>query len=62
MRAVDDRLSVDTGGAVSDSEEPRSQDGGSNGTTWGRYHLKESEGMQIEALKECLRGAKGKCI
>ncbi len=38
--------------------ERRSQDGGSDGTTWGDI-TKESEEMQIEALKEALRGAKG---
>ncbi len=37
-------------GRQSDSER-RSQDGGSNGTTWGNDH-QISEEMQIEALKE----------
>ncbi len=32
----------------------RSQDGGNNGTTWGDI-TKESEEMQIEALKEATK-------
>ncbi len=46
---------LDTG---SQRFERRSQDGGSNGTTWGDI-IKESEEMQIEALERGLRGAKG---
>ncbi len=41
---------LDTG-AVEAIRKDASQDGGSNGTTWGDI-TKESEEMQIEALKE----------
>ncbi len=44
-------------GSQSDSKD-RSQDGGSNGTT-GAISLGECEEMQIEALKELTRSAKG---
>ncbi len=50
---VDDRLKLDTGGAKA-IRKTCSQDGGSNGRpTWGDI-TKESEEMQIEALKERL--------
>ncbi len=52
MRRVDDVWRLDTGGQ-SDSER-RQSGGGSNGTTQGDI-TKESEEMQIEALKGSTR-------
>ncbi len=54
-RAVDDRLRLDTGAKAI---ERRSQDGGKL-TVQLSDITKEKEEMQIEALKEALRGAKG---
>ncbi len=54
---VDDRLRLDTGGEQSDSER-RSQDGGSNGTTWGDI-TKGKRRNANRGAERGLRGAKG---